>query len=232
MVFQQRNGRIERYGQEKQPIIIYLPTESRNSKIRGDQRILQLLSEKDEQAQKNIGDPSAFLGVYDQVQEELETGKAIEKSVSRDDFERQMKQTAKAADLLTIPMGAAPPPKGETAPSRQRKSVSLYASDLEYLAAGLAADERIQFHVENERQMLNITLPGDLQRTLCKSHPGNCSSPFWRRLPGRIRRFQNGRGGRTSTNMNVQSSCVSCPPEWSSRALCIPFLASGSGHRV
>ena len=53
-----------------------------------------------------------------------------------------------------------------------------------------------------------------------------------RRLPGKIRRCQNGRGGRTSTNINVQSSCVSCPPEWSSRALCIPFLASGSGRRV
>jgi superfamily II DNA/RNA helicase len=171
MVFQQRNGRIDRYGQEKQPIISYLPTESRNEKIHGDQRILQLLTEKDEQAQKNIGDPSAFLGVYDQVQEELETGKAIEKSLSRDDFERQMEQTAKAADLLTILMGAAPPPKGETASSRERKVASLYASDLEYLAAGLASDDRIQFEVEKERQMLNITLPRDLERSLKRALP-------------------------------------------------------------
>ena len=58
------------YGQPRQPHIAYLCTESKNEKIRGDLRILELLSEKDEQAQKNIGDPSAFLGVYDEHQEE------------------------------------------------------------------------------------------------------------------------------------------------------------------
>jgi ERCC4-related helicase len=171
MVFQQRNGRIDRYGQEKQPIISYLVTKSRNPKIHGDQRILQLLTEKDEQAQKNIGDPSAFLGVYDQVQEEVETGKAIEKSLSTDQFEQQMAQTAKSADLLTILMGNTPPPKGETVPLRERSMASLYATDLEYLTAGLAADERIQFEVDKERQMVSLTLPRDLERTLKRALP-------------------------------------------------------------
>ena len=40
MVFQQRNGRIDRYGQEKTPEIVYLVTESGNEKIKGDIRIL------------------------------------------------------------------------------------------------------------------------------------------------------------------------------------------------
>ena len=62
MVFQQRNGRIDRYGQERQPHIAYLYTEPEHPKVRGDLRILELLMEKDEQAAKNIGDPSVFPG--------------------------------------------------------------------------------------------------------------------------------------------------------------------------
>jgi hypothetical protein len=68
MVFQQRNGRIDRYGQEQTPQIVYLVTQSQNAKIRGDMRILELLIEKDDQAVKNIGDPSALMGVYDTKQ--------------------------------------------------------------------------------------------------------------------------------------------------------------------
>jgi len=65
MVFQQRNGRVDRYGQKHQPQIVYLFTESLNNKIRGDLRILEILQAKDEQASANLGDPSAFLNVFD-----------------------------------------------------------------------------------------------------------------------------------------------------------------------
>ena len=58
MCFQQRNGRIDRYGQEREPRIVYLMTESVSEKIKGDNRILELLITKDEQAVKNIGEPS------------------------------------------------------------------------------------------------------------------------------------------------------------------------------
>jgi len=171
MVFQQRNGRIDRYGQEKQPLVAYIPTESSNPKIRGDQRILELLTIKDEQAQKNIGDPSAFLNVYDAVQEELEVGKAIERSLSVEQFDHQMQQTAKAADLLAILMGVVPPPKGETAPSRKRKTPSLYATDLDYIADGLASDSRNDFTIDRQRQMVSMTLPRDLERSLKRLLP-------------------------------------------------------------
>jgi superfamily II DNA/RNA helicase len=50
MVFQQRNGRVDRYGQKHQPQIVYLFTESANEKVRGDLRILEILEKKDEQA--------------------------------------------------------------------------------------------------------------------------------------------------------------------------------------
>ena len=71
MVFQQRNGRVDRYGQKKTPLIAYLLNQTAHPKIKGDLRVIEILTDKDEQAAKNIGDPSAFMGLYD---EELEVG--------------------------------------------------------------------------------------------------------------------------------------------------------------
>lgn len=50
MVFQQRNGRVDRYGQKHQPQIVYLFTETTNERVKGDWRILEILERKDEQA--------------------------------------------------------------------------------------------------------------------------------------------------------------------------------------
>jgi superfamily II DNA or RNA helicase len=70
MVFQQRNGRIDRYGQKQTPQIRYLLTEAGEAQINGDMRVLEVLINKDEQAQKNIGDSSEFTGKYTQEEEE------------------------------------------------------------------------------------------------------------------------------------------------------------------
>ena len=171
MVFQQRNGRVDRYGQEQRPHIAYLCTQSANLKIRGDLRILELLTQKDEEAQKNIGDPSAFLGVFDQTQEELETAKAIQQSLTAEQFEHRMEETAKEVDLLAILMGNTPVEKGETAITRQRAMPSLYGSDLDYVIAGLSRGERYDFHVDRDRQMVSLTVPKDLERTLKRVLP-------------------------------------------------------------
>lgn len=63
LTFQQRNGRVDRYGQNEQPEIYYLLTVSANEKIRGDQRILELLIARDEEVQRNIGDMVSALSM-------------------------------------------------------------------------------------------------------------------------------------------------------------------------
>lgn len=78
MVFQQRNGRIDRYGQEKEPDIRYMVIRTRNTKLRGDIRILEVLIRKEEQANKNIGDPALLMHVYDSEKEEQITAEAME----------------------------------------------------------------------------------------------------------------------------------------------------------
>ena len=90
MVFQQRNGRVDRYGQTATPSIVYLVTESINPTIRGDTRILEVLMEKDGQAYKNIGDPSVFMDVHDIDEEEDFTKLAIASGESATDFEGRL----------------------------------------------------------------------------------------------------------------------------------------------
>jgi superfamily II DNA or RNA helicase len=65
MVFQQRNGRVDRYGQKRKPQIVYLFTQAVTDGVKGDLRILEILQAKDDQANANLGDPSAFLNVHD-----------------------------------------------------------------------------------------------------------------------------------------------------------------------
>ena len=65
MVFQQRNGRVDRYGQKHKPQIVYLFTQAATEGVKGDLRILEILQSKDDQAYANLGDPSAFLNVFD-----------------------------------------------------------------------------------------------------------------------------------------------------------------------
>ena len=63
MTFQQRNGRIDRYGQKYQPMIRYLMTVPANdTKTFGDTRVLERLIEKDNNAVQNISDPGEFSG--------------------------------------------------------------------------------------------------------------------------------------------------------------------------
>jgi superfamily II DNA or RNA helicase len=165
MVFQQRNGRVDRYGQERQPIITYLCTEPTNPTVRGDLRILELLIEKDTQAQKNIGDPSAFFGVYDESEEEQVTGRAIEDSVTPEVFEKRLEQT-KEDDPLAF-LDAAPPPSGSTARNCKRDWSSLFGSDIDYMREGLRhIDPRndLQLDYDPESQMLSITVDNDLRR--------------------------------------------------------------------
>lgn len=89
MVFQQRNGRIDRYGQQLQPEIRFLTTEATNERIRGDARIIQVLIEKERQAHDNIGDPSMLLGKFSVDEETRVVEQAIEQGSEPDVFAAQ-----------------------------------------------------------------------------------------------------------------------------------------------
>lgn len=96
--FQQRNGRIDRYGQDRPPQISYFVGESTHPKVR-QMWVLEKLVAKDEAAQAGVGDPAVFLGAGDAEGEEAVVAEAIASGVGAEAFERQMDQ--RAAEAVT-----------------------------------------------------------------------------------------------------------------------------------
>lgn len=96
--FQQRNGRIDRYGQDRPPQISYFVGESTHPKVR-QMWVLEKLVAKDEAAQAGVGDPAVFLGAGDADGEEAVVAEAVATSIGAEAFERQM--DARAAEAVT-----------------------------------------------------------------------------------------------------------------------------------
>jgi len=167
MVFQQRNGRIDRYGQEQQPQIVYLATQSTNPKIKGDTRILELLIQKDEQAAKNVGDPSAFMGVYDIAEEEKLTARAIEEGKTVEQFEKSLQEMP--VDLLALLMGDQPTPTGQAAVSAKASMPGLFASDYQFFKEAvdyIRRDNPVQVEFDGDKHFVTLTAPKELQHRL------------------------------------------------------------------
>lgn len=129
MVFQQRNGRIDRYGQNQRPDIRYLLIESNNDRIRGDMRIIEILIAKEEQALKNIGDPSLLLGKFTVEEEELVVADAIEGGADELAFEAILESSVDEFNPFEELMAAA---AADSVPVKVKSEDTLY-SDIDYL---------------------------------------------------------------------------------------------------
>ena len=170
MVFQQRNGRVDRYGQEQTPIITYLINQSDNPQVRGDQRILEILKDKDEQAYKNIGDPATFMKVHDPEAEEALTAEAMAAGTDATAFDQQYQadESNPADELMALFENpeASEPKTEQQAEEHTVQSYSLFESDYEFARQALEAINRerkqVSFTANNDRQMLSLTPPDDL----------------------------------------------------------------------
>jgi len=131
MVFQQRNGRIDRYGQSERPDIRYLMINSVNEKIKGDTRIMEILVHKEEQANKNIGDPMLLMGKFNIEDEEQMTASAIESGVSAEAFDQLLDTTNEEFDPFEALMAG-----GDEAesPMQVEDSDTLF-TDIDYVSS-------------------------------------------------------------------------------------------------
>jgi superfamily II DNA or RNA helicase len=189
MVFQQRNGRVDRYGQKHQPHIVYLFTEAVTEHIKGDLRILEILQNKDEQANKNLGDPSAFLNVFDPEKEAEKVGGFMAEGLSPEQVEITLDQAASNTQdnegdwLLTLFGGGADATSSDASTSAATSAakaassldhihnpLSLFDNDFHYATTALTqinqAAPVCQWSKADEEQIINITAPLDLQDRL------------------------------------------------------------------
>ncbi len=137
MVFQQRNGRIDRYGQKKRPDIRYMLIESDNKRVKGDMRIIEILITKEEQALKNIGDPSLLLGKFSIEDEELVVVDAIEGGSDEKTFEQTLDSGEEEFDPFEALMAAAAEPE-DNAPTSEVVTEDTLFSDIDYLTQALS----------------------------------------------------------------------------------------------
>lgn len=188
MVFQQRNGRVDRYGQKHQPKIVYLFTESVNEKIRGDLRILEILEKKDEQANFNLGDPSAFLNVFDPDKEAEKVASFMVDGLTPEQVETKLDAAASdddnEADWMMKLFGGGPANDVEGASSAAQATdtengnslthisepTSLFKGDYHYTKTALSQINQpemlCQWTFNDADQIIAITAPHDLQDRL------------------------------------------------------------------
>ena len=175
--FQQRNGRIDRYGQDRPPQISYFVGESTHPKVR-QMWVLEKLVAKDEAAQAGVGDPAVFLGAGDAEGEEAVVAQAVAAGIGAEAFEREM--DARAADAVThlsvddefaalFGDYAVAAPEEAAAPTDQGPP-RLYPDTFTYVRAmieRLSRPEENAFpetpRIQDADRLIQITIPDDMR---------------------------------------------------------------------
>lgn len=188
MVFQQRNGRVDRYGQKQQPRIVYLFTETNVERIKGDLRILEILQKKDEQANKNLGDPASFLHAFDPEKEAAKVADVMAAGTSPEQFEAKLDANQAASgsigeddgDWLLKLFSQVEQPGGVTSPRLTstdaiREGLTLFGKAQlsgDYVFAKTALQQLsnpepiAQFGADDQSQTITLTAPLELQERL------------------------------------------------------------------
>ena len=151
MVFQQRNGRIDRYGQQKRPDIRYMMIESNNPRIKGDMRIIEILITKEEQALKNIGDPALLLGKFSIEDEELVVSDAIENGSDAAAFSETLDSGEAEFDPFEALMAAS---ADTSEPAKVKNDETLF-SDADYLYLAMSYFNQSESHPVEKLQSVS-----------------------------------------------------------------------------
>lgn len=188
MVFQQRNGRVDRYGQKQQPRIVYLFTETDVECIKGDLRILEILQKKDEQANKNLGDPASFLHAFDPEKEAAKVADVMATGTSPEQFEAKLDANQAASESIgeddgdwLLKLFSQAESSGGAANPRPSSTDSIcdglslfgnaqLSGDYGFAKTALQQlsnpDPIAQFGVDDQSQTITLTAPLDLQERL------------------------------------------------------------------
>ena len=177
---EQRNGRIDRYGQRHPPQITTLLLNPETEAFSGDLRVLSRLIEKEHEAHSALGDAASLMGKYDVSAEEDEIRKVLAGKASLDEVVKQT-QSVKAEDsiagiLARIMAGAAAPGVSLGSADDATTQSSLYPSQVAFLedalneayktpAAPVAAGG-VGWRDYGSHQIVELVPPPDLRQRL------------------------------------------------------------------
>jgi len=178
---EQRNGRIDRYGQRHPPQITTLLLSPETAAFSGDLRVLSRLIEKEHEAHAALGDAASLMGKYDVGAEEDEIRKVLAGKASLDEVVKETQviraENSIAGMLARIMAGTATAPgalpaSGDDATGQS----SLYPSQVAFLedalyeaykapAAPVAAGG-VGWRDYGPQQIVEIIPPRDLRQRL------------------------------------------------------------------
>ncbi len=139
ITLEQRNGRIDRFGQQHTPDIRYLLTVPQSERLRGDLRVLDRLIEKEQEAHKNIGDAAFLMKEYAADKEEDRVAQAVQGQRTPEDAVPDVESAVEGDSLLSLlEVGS----HAATRSALTADAFSLYAGDLEYARDAFGELER------------------------------------------------------------------------------------------
>ena len=165
MTYSQRNGRIDRYGQEKKPIIAQLVNQTENELIAGDIRILDLLRKKSEEAERNIGDPALLMGKHDSDEEVQVVEKIILDGSKQATLEASTQGNKTEGESLLDMFLRTSAVETQVHPITIEKT--LFFTDFEYCLTALNRASRdlggLKIEVDSQEQTLKFRAPDELK---------------------------------------------------------------------
>ncbi len=177
---EQRNGRIDRYGQKHPPQITTLLLEPDSDAFSGDLRVLSKLIEKEHEAHTALGDVASLMGKYDVSQEEDEIRKVLARQKSLEDVVATPNEVARqdAVAGLLARIGAIPAKPADTTatPPADDDGAVLFPSEVAFLREALeqafltpgasVAAQGVAWREYPQQQIVEFTPPRDLLQRL------------------------------------------------------------------
>ncbi len=165
ITLEQRNGRIDRYGQKETPNIYYLVAHSDDENIKTDLHIINKLTEKEEEVYKTLGDAGSVMKLHDSHKEETVVIDAIEKNdveflgdISKMDFSSLFSESENTAATITEqPM--------EEVTTVYRNDFNYYSELFKHLdSAGLISSR--DYSIDSEDEYLELLNTKELDAIL------------------------------------------------------------------
>ena len=174
ITLEQRNGRIDRYGQKQVPYIYYLIARSENKDVRSDMAVIEKLMTKEEEVHKTLGDVQSVMNLYNV---EKETN-AVQEAIKRHDTDflevkdenAEQKTRRKRGGFFTLGKN--------TTPAKEHKEyiepqLSLYNDDMQFYrdmfaeleSKGSIAHEEVKV-VDAEKPYLEVTDSKEIEDVL------------------------------------------------------------------
>lgn len=171
---EQRNGRIDRYGQKHRPEITALLLTPSTERFSGDIRVLTRLVEREHEAHTALGDAASLMGTYDVKAEEDAVRRVLEGSVELDSVVRSVEQVSAGGglDAFFASLAQGDP---EIAEPPYELVKGLYGTDFDFLSDAVAEfvttpelepPNGIKWTVHKQHSIASLTPPKDLKQRL------------------------------------------------------------------